>query len=236
MFLKIIRIITRTILHLIARVELFDFDRVPQTEPIIVVSNHLGRLDAMLGFILIDRADIIMMVAEKYEKVALWRWVGNKLNAIWINRYEADIHALRETTRRLKQGGILAVAPEGTRSPTESLQTGKPGAAFLAAKTQAPLIPVALTGTEDRVVAERLRRFRRLHITVRVGEPFTLPPMDRQNRDAYLAAQTDEVMCRIAALLPEKYHGVYANHPRLKELLDELPVSDCRHRQEKAEK
>jgi 1-acyl-sn-glycerol-3-phosphate acyltransferase len=49
--------------------------------------------------------------------------------------------------------------------------------------------------------------------------------MNRKNRDAYLAAQTDEIMCRIAALLPEQYHGVYANHPRLKELLIKLPES-----------
>ncbi|MEJ2747938.1 MAG: 1-acyl-sn-glycerol-3-phosphate acyltransferase, partial [Anaerolineae bacterium] len=108
MFLKTIRIITRFILWLIARVELIDFDRVPQTETVIVVTNHLGRLDAMLGYILIDRQDVIMMVAEKYEQVPLWRWVGNKLGVIWINRFDADIHALRETTRRLKKGGILA--------------------------------------------------------------------------------------------------------------------------------
>lgn len=219
MFLKLIRIITRIILRLIARVELIDFERVPETETVIVVTNHLGRLDAMLGYILIDRTDLIMMVAEKYEKVALWRWVGNKLNVIWINRFDADIHALRETTRRLKKGGIMAVAPEGTRSPTESLQEGKPGAAFLAAKANVPLIPIALTGTEDRVVHDRLRHFRRLDITIRAGEPLTLPPMDRKNRDAYLAEQTEEIMCHIAALLPEKYRGVYADHPRLKELL-----------------
>jgi 1-acyl-sn-glycerol-3-phosphate acyltransferase len=219
MFLKLIRIITRFILRLIARVELIDFDRVLQTESVIVVTNHLGRLDAILGYILVDRADVIMMVAEKYEKVALWRWIGSKLNVIWLNRFEADIHALRETTRRLKQGGILAVAPEGTRSPTEALQEGKPGAAFLAAKAGVPLLPVVLTGTEDRVVLERLRHFKRLNITIRVGEPFTLPPMDRKNRDAYLTEQTEEIMCRIAACLPEKYRGVYAEHPRLKELL-----------------
>jgi 1-acyl-sn-glycerol-3-phosphate acyltransferase len=218
MFLKGIRFITRIILRLIARVELIDFDRIPKTEPIIIVSNHLGRLDAMLGYILIDRQDVIMLVAEKYEQVPLWRWVGNKLDVIWINRFDADIHALRETTRRLKKGGVLAVAPEGTRSPTESLQKGKPGAAFLAAKANVPLMPVVLWGTEDRVVKERLRRFKRLNITIQAGEAFALPPMDRQNRDAYLAEQTEEIMCRIAALLPEKYRGVYADHPRLYEL------------------
>ena len=219
MFLKVIRFILRIILRLIAHVELIDFDRIPQTETIIIVTNHLGRLDAMLGYILINRTDIIMMVAEKYEKVALWRWVGQKLDVIWLNRFEADIHALRETTRRLRRGGILAVAPEGTRSPTGALQPGKPGAAFLAAKANVPLMPVVLTGTEDRVVIDKLRRWRRLDITIRAGEPFSLPPMDRKNRNVYLAEQTDEIMCRIAALLPESYRGVYAEHPRLQELL-----------------
>ena len=113
MFLKLLRTISRFILRLIARVELIDFDNVPQDDTIIVVTNHLGRLDVLLGYILVDRPDVIMMVAEKYEKVALWRWVGKKLGVIWVNRFDADIHALRETTRRLKQGGILAIAPEG---------------------------------------------------------------------------------------------------------------------------
>ncbi len=221
MFLKSVRFIARIVLRLIANIELIDFDRVPDTETVIVVSNHLGRLDAMLGYILIDRTDVIMLVAEKYEKSPLWRWVGKKLDVIWINRFDADIHALRETTRRLRQGGILAVAPEGTRSPTEALQQGKPGAVFLAAKANVPIMPIVLTGTEDRVVKMRLRRLQRLDITVRAGEPFRLPPMDRKNRDAYMAAQTDEVMCRIAALLPEKYRGVYAAHPRLYALLAE---------------
>jgi 1-acyl-sn-glycerol-3-phosphate acyltransferase len=221
MFLKSIRFVARVILRLIANIELIDFDRVPKTGTVIVVSNHLGRLDAMLGYILIDRTDVIMMVAEKYEKSPLWRWVGKKLDVIWINRFEADIRALRETTRRLQQGGILAVAPEGTRSPTEALQYGKPGAVFLAAKANVPIIPVILTGTEDRVVNARLRRLQRLDITVRAGELFSLPPLDRKNRDAYMAAQTDEIMCRIGALLPEKYRGVYAAHPRLRELLSE---------------
>ncbi|MCP4428270.1 MAG: 1-acyl-sn-glycerol-3-phosphate acyltransferase [Chloroflexi bacterium] len=221
MFLKTIRFFFWIVLRLIANIKLIDFDRIPETETVVVVTNHLGRLDAMLGYILVDRADVIMMVAEKYEKVALWRWLGKKLDVIWINRFEPDIRALRETTRRLRQGGILAVAPEGTRSPTEALQEGKSGAVFLASKANAPIMPVVLWGTEDRVVKAQLRRFRRLDIVVRAGEPFTLPPMDRKNRDAYLQAQTEEIMCRIAALLPEQYRGVYADHPRLEELVEQ---------------
>ena len=74
------------------------------------------------------------------------------LNGTWIDRYNADFGAIRTVLRRLKAGGILAIAPEGTRSETESLIIGKHGTAFLGLKSQVPIIPVGITGTEDRVV------------------------------------------------------------------------------------
>lgn len=211
MFLKAIRFIFRFILHLIARVELHDFDKIPAAGGCIVVSNHLGRLDAMLGMILTDRDDVIMMVAEKYQEYPFWRWVVRKLDAIWLNRNETDFRALRLVYKRLQAGGIAAIAPEGTRSPTAALQPGKPGAAYLAAKTGVPVVPIAITGTQDHVVYQRLRRLQRLHIVIRAGDPFTLPPIPRKQRNEYLRRSTDEIMYRIAALLPPPYRGVYSN-------------------------
>lgn len=219
MFLKTLRFFSRAFLGLIADVEKIGEDRIPQTGGAIVVSNHVGRLDALLAIILSDREDIIMMVAEKYRSSFIWRYFGKKVDAIWLNRFEADFHAMREVHKRLQKGGILALAPEGTRSPTGTLMQGKPGAAFLAAKAGVPIIPLALIGTEDAVVKSRLKHFKRLQLGFRVGKPIVLPPMGRQNRDAYLEAQTEEIMCQIAALLPPSHWGVYANHPRLKEIL-----------------
>jgi 1-acyl-sn-glycerol-3-phosphate acyltransferase len=163
------------------------------------------------------------MVAEKYQKYWFWRWMMRQLDALWLDRHNPDFRALREVQKRLKAGQIAAIAPEGTRSATAQLQPGKPGVAYLAAKTGVPIIPMSIVGTEDNEVYRRLRRFRRLDIAIRVGEPFTLPMMPRQNRDEFLQQNTDEMMCRIAALLPPKYRGVYADHPRLQELLNEEP-------------
>lgn len=218
MFLKGLRIFCRLLLKIIARVDMQGYENVPETGAALIVSNHLGRLDAMLGVVLSERGDIILMIADKYEKYPFWRWLGNQLDAIWLNREEADLRSLREVTKRLKQGGISAIAPEGTRSKTEKLLPGKPGAAFLAAKTNALVVPVAVWGTEDRSVIERLRRLKRLDIHIRIGEPFRLPPLKRKGRDEMLQKATDEIMCRIAVMLPEKYRGVYTNHPRLLEL------------------
>ncbi|MBX3061177.1 MAG: 1-acyl-sn-glycerol-3-phosphate acyltransferase [Anaerolineae bacterium] len=191
-------------------------EHIPPTGGALIVSNHLGRLDAMLGVVLADRDDIILMIADKYEKYLFWRFLGNKLNAIWLNRDEADFHALREVNKRLQAGGISGIAPEGTRSKAESLLPGKPGAAYLAAKTGVQVIPVALWGTEDRVVKERLSRLRRLDIHIRIGPAFTLPALKRATRDEMLAQGTDEIMTRIAAMLPHQYRGGYADHPRLR--------------------
>ena len=221
MFLKVIRLIARLVLPLFARIDKIGFENLPKTGGALVATNHLGRLDAILGMVLSDREDVIMLVAEKYQKYVFWRWVVKNVDGIWLNRNEADFHALRLVHRRLRQGGILAIAPEGTRSQTEALIFGKPGAAYLAARANVPVIPAAISGTEDRVVKERLRRWQRLHITITLGEPLMLPPMERKERDDYLQACTDEIMCRIAALLPGHYRGVYANHPRLQELLQE---------------
>lgn len=205
----------RVVAHTIARIDMEGIDRIPQEGGCVVVSNHIGRLDAMLGILLAERDDVIMFVAEKYQKYAFWRWVVRQVDGIWLNRFDTDFHALREVHKRLKAGGILAIAPEGTRSQSGTLLPGKHGSAFLAAKAGVPIVPIALTGTEDAVVKARLRRLQRLDVTIRVGEPFELPPLDRKDRDAYLEAQTTEIMCRIAALLPPDYHGHYADHPRL---------------------
>jgi 1-acyl-sn-glycerol-3-phosphate acyltransferase len=115
---------------------------------------------------------------------------------------------------------MLVIAPEGTRSKTEALQEGKMGVAFLAAKSGYPVLPVALTGTEDRGVVENLKHFRRSKITVTAGDLLEIDLPGGKGREHAMRQATDEIMCRIAAKLPEKYRGVYADHPRLKELLN----------------
>lgn len=217
----ILRILIRSLVRLLCRLDIEGLERLPQKGMCIVAANHLGRLDAVLIYALLRRKDIIVAIAEKYQRYAIVRWLARQVNAVFIERFNNDTRTLRIILRRLQQGEILVIAPEGTRSKTEALLPAHPGAAYLAAKTGAPVYPVAVTGTEDRLVIANLKRLRRSHVTVRVGEPFTLPPLEAKNRSRQLQDASDEIMCRIAALLPEKYRGVYAQHPRLKTLLAE---------------
>ena len=186
-----------------------------------IAANHIGRLDAALAYYVLDRPDIIMVVAEKYEKYAFFRWLVRITNGMFIDRYNADIGAIRETLRRLNLGQILTITPEGTRSKSGNLIEAKPGGIYLAWKAGVPILPVAITGSEDAVVKDHLKHFKRLQIKVVAGPSFTSPPIPGKDRDALMQHYTDEVMCRIAALLPPERRGFYAEAPRLKELLKE---------------
>ncbi len=216
---RIFRFILRLILNTIARVEMSGFEHLPPGRGYVIAANHIGRLDAALAYYVLDRPDIIMVVAEKYKKYAFFRWLVRITNGMFIDRYNADIGAIRATLRRLNQGQILTITPEGTRSKSGNLIPAKPGGIYLAWKAGVPILPVAITGCEDAVVKDRLKHFNRLHIHAVAGPAFTLPPIAGKDRDALMQHYTDEVMCRIAALLPEDRRGVYAGHPRLQEIL-----------------
>jgi 1-acyl-sn-glycerol-3-phosphate acyltransferase len=217
---KIFRFFVRLILGAIARVEVAGLENLP-SGGCIIASNHIGRLDAALAYYVLDRPDIIMVVAEKYEKYAIFRWLVKITNGMFVDRYNSDIHAIRETLRRLQQGQVFTITPEGTRSSSGNLIEAKPGGTYLAWKAGVPVVPVAVTGTEDAVVVKRLKHFRRINVRIVAGTPFSLPAVKGRDRDAALLKYTDEIMCRIAALLPAERRGVYAQHPRLKELLNQ---------------
>ena len=104
-------------MRIITDIEVHDLEKLPKGN-FIAAANHLGRLDTATLLCIIDREDIIMPVAEKYRNHPLFGAIGRAVNAIWLNRFEADYPALREILARMQKGGLLAIAPEGTRSKT----------------------------------------------------------------------------------------------------------------------
>jgi 1-acyl-sn-glycerol-3-phosphate acyltransferase len=223
-FLHLIKIIV----DLTCKVEVIGSDKILKEGGCIYAGNHLGRLDAFLVYYVIRRKDIILTVAEKYQKKAFYRLAAKSLNAIWIDRFASDFSALRKVLRRLQNGGILAIAPEGTRSKKCSLIEGRLGTVYLGSKSQLPVFPVAIIGTEDDVVKRNLRKFRKSAVKLIVGDPIYFPQIPHENRNEFLETWNTELMCQIAALLPQRYRGFYSNHPRLKELvkLDKITILD----------
>lgn len=199
-----------------ARVEFSGLEHLPGDGGIIVATNHMSRMDTLFLFINPVRKDITALVADKYKKYPIFNWILDSGGVIWLDRTKADYGAFRVAADALKQGLAMGIAPEGTRSDTGQLLEGKPGTVLLAMRTGMPVVPVGIAGTET--FFRDLLRLRRPRIHVHFGPAFTIPPIDRDRRDEQMQYWTEEIMARIAALLPAKYWGFYKNHPRVAEL------------------
>jgi len=215
--LEPIRFLVRTL----TKFQVIHPDHLPENGSVLLTTNHLSRLDTPILLSITDRTDLVAIVAKKYQKKPFFRWMlGNIGTMVWMDRERTDFSAMRDALEQLRLGAIVGIAPEGTRSrETKGLLEGKQGAALMAARAAVPIVPVGIVGS-DRI-NEHWLRLKRPPVTVRVGKPYTLPEIDRNNRQAWLSRYTDEIMCRIAALLPPEYRGFYEDHPRLKELLEE---------------
>ncbi len=217
---KFLRWLIHTVLKLLTKIEATGYENLPEKGGFVIAVNHLGFLDVPMAYYALNNWNLFIPVAEKWEESFLWRWLGKHLNFIFVDRYKPDLKAMREMIRRMGDGQTLVIAPEGTRARDEKMAQGKPGVAYLASKMGWRIVPVAIIGTEDRFFVGNLKRFRRTPIRLVAGESFMLPSFPKENREEILQQYTDEIMCRIAVMLPDRNRGYYAGHPRLKELLE----------------
>lgn len=209
--------ILKALLFTAAKVHYYGTEHLPKEGGLLVATNHMSRMDTLYLFLNPARLDLTALVADKYKKYPIFNWVLDTGGVIWLDRDKADFTAFRLAADVIKSGVALGIAPEGTRSRDGQLQEGKPGIALLGLKAGVPIVPVGIAGTEEYFRC--LRTLRRPEISLTFGPAFALPPLDRNNRDESLKQMTDEIMCRIAILLPPQYWGFYKNHPRLKEML-----------------
>jgi 1-acyl-sn-glycerol-3-phosphate acyltransferase len=218
MFSYLLRWFLSALVHLLSRLHVEGRELLPKQGPAIVVINHLSYIDSVLLFAVIGAPNVSAWVAADYQNNLFFGMIARMGRAVFIRRGEVDREALDKALDHLSGGGIFGVAPEGTRSKTGSMQRAKTGAAYLAAQSGAPITPVALFGTET--FFHDLKHFKRSTVTFRAGPSFTLPEPDPsqaanlRERTRFLREQTDEIMCRIAAMLPERYHGYYTDHMR----------------------
>jgi len=215
-----LRSIVNVFIKVFTRTRYFGLNNIPPKGSLIVATNHSHYMDIPLLFINPVREDITALITTKHQKHWFIRWFCDTAGGIWINRDIADFGAMQAATKALKEGRALGISPEGTRSLTGQLLKAKPGVVLLALKVGAPIVPVAITGVEKAF--RRIFTLQRPKISLRFGPAFTLPPIsleDRENREQKYQQYADEIMCRIAVMMPEKYWGYYHDHPRLKELL-----------------
>lgn len=193
--------------RILCRIDAPEMDKVPMRGPLIGYANHSGMIEAPVFFALLQPRMI-----TGWAKIELWdrfffRWIFTLWNIIPIKRGEADTSALRKAMEALEQGYIFGLAPEGTRNVTGRLIRAHPGAVLLALHSKAPLLPIAHWGGEN--FSKNIKRLRRTDFHVRVGEPICLK-LDGIRITREIRQQiADEMMYRLAELLPPEYRGAY---------------------------
>jgi len=209
---RLVRLILRAALPLQMRLCVTGEEHVPTMGPVLLVSNHLSTVDPLVIGVALSRELRILAKAEIFD----WPVVGplaRRCEVVPIRRGQRDIAALRILADQLKTGNAVLIFPEGTYAkppdPAALLQF-KIGAVWLATRVRAPVVPVAIWGSEDVWTRGRgWRLWRRPPVYVRFGPPYAPHlPVDIGSRDA-LQSAADEMASHIRELLPERYHGYY---------------------------
>ena len=197
------------LLPLITRLRVTGRENVPPTGRLIVACSHGNFIDPFLIQVGMSRLLTFFAKKEVFEWPVLGR-LAPHYHIIPVDRGMGDANAIKRSLQVLKSEGALYIAPEGTRSKTGALQQGHSGAAVLATRSDAPVIPVGVWGQKS--FWSELMRLRRPRIGLSYGKPFRFVGPARPDRDT-LDAMTEEMMYRIAAQMPPEWRGVYAGDP-----------------------
>jgi 1-acyl-sn-glycerol-3-phosphate acyltransferase len=207
MMYKIVAFFVKLGTSIMCRIDAPDIHKVPMRGPVIGYSNHSGMIEVAVMFALLQPRRI-----TGWAKIELWdnfflKWVFTLWGIIPIKRGEADTTALRKAVQALEAGYIFGLAPEGTRNVTGRLIRAHPGAVMLALHSGAPLVPIAHWGGENFI--KNLKRLRRTDFHVRIGDPICLKLEGARVTKEMRQQIVDEMMYRLAGLLPPEYRGEY---------------------------
>ena len=196
------------IAHIVLKIDGRDLKKMPMEGPLLAVANHVNFLDAPVIIALLHPRPTTGLVKKESWDNPLHAFLFNVWGVIPIDRDIADFSAFRAAKQALKEGMILAVAPEGTRPRDGHMIRGKPGIAILAKQCDVPIIPMAYYGHED--FYDNIKHFKRTPMHIRVGKPFKINWEGKACDKETLQTVTDAIMLEVAELLPEEYRGEYA--------------------------
>jgi 1-acyl-sn-glycerol-3-phosphate acyltransferase len=194
--------------RVLAKVERVEgLDNLPSSGPAIVMINHIAFIDPIVVLGSIPR-NLVPLSKQEAFYYPLWGIFPYLWGVIPVHRDEVDRRAIRMALEVLEAGELILVAPEGTRSP--ALQKAREGIAYLGYRSGAPIVPVAVTGTEGFPTLSP-KRMRQPGAVVKLGRPFRFRKINGRLRRDRLQKMTDEAMYVLARMLPEERRGYYSD-------------------------
>ena len=213
-FYYLSRLLMKLLLLLLSRWRVRGRDNIPQQGPLLIVANHLNLADPPLLGVSLPRR-VVFMAKEELFRSWFSRYCVRSFGAFPVHRGRLDREALRQAKRVLADGLALVMFPEATRSNDAQLQPAFSGSALIALRSGVPILPVGITGTEKIKGLSWI--LHRPVITVNIGHPFSLPPVNSRLTKVEMAELTNLIMGRIAEILPPEYRGNYGQEIRYHE-------------------
>ena len=206
---SILRPIFRAIFYSLANVRISGKENIPQQGSYLIAMNHVS---------IVDPPFIIAFwptCPEAIGAVEIWSRPGQAIlvrlyGGIPVHRGQVDRQVIDKILSVLQSGRPLVIAPEGERSHKPGMRRGLPGIAYATSQAQVPVVPVGISGTTDDFF-HRVRNGERPELEMNIGAPLILPPITGSGEERRISRQhyVDQIMYRIACLLPEEYRGVY---------------------------
>lgn len=206
---RVVNSTIKSLTSILCRIDDEQLAQIPERGPLILVANHINFLEIPVVYTRLMPRPITGFAKAETWNNPIMGFLFNLWSGIPIKRGEADTQALRRGLAVLEAGQILAVAPEGTRSNNGCLQRGYPGIVVIALHSGAPIVPMVYYGSEK--FRHNLTQFRRTDFRITIGQPFYLDSCGNKVTRHTRKLMVDEIMYQLAALLPAKYRGDYAN-------------------------
>jgi 1-acyl-sn-glycerol-3-phosphate acyltransferase len=205
----VLRPIFRLVFNILSEVKISGLENVPAHGAYLIAVNHVSTFEPPFVVAFWPTPP------EGAGAIEIWNRPGQAIlvrlyYGIPIHRGEFDRLALEAIINALNSGRPLLIAPEGGRTHQLGMRRALPGVAYIVDKTGVPVVPVGIVGSTDDFL-DRALHLKRPRLEMRIGKPFSLPPVEGKGADrrAALQANADQIMQMIAALIPPEYHGVY---------------------------
>ena len=206
---KIVNALLKRLVRILCRIDDSQLVKLPMEGPLIMVGNHINFMEApVLATHVQPRKFNVISKVETWDN-PFKHYLFNMWDGIPLRMGEADLKAYRQVLNVLKEGRIVGIAPEGTRSHHGRLQKGYPGVVLLALRAGVPVIPVVYHGSE--FFWQNLRRLKRTDFKIIVGNPFKLDSQGEALSREVREQMTREIMYQMAVLLPPENRGLYAD-------------------------